>query len=220
MNWKHVVGLSAVLLIQAEKTATAQMRITEWQYNGSEFVEFTNIGGSGIDMNGWSFDDNTRLAGSLSLSAFGIVNAGESVILSEENAAGFRTRWSLSASVDVIGGNSQNLGRADEINLYDNSSIPLLIDRLTYDDQTIAGSIRTDVKSGNPNTLADLGTNNVLNWKFSALGDEFGSYNSTATPTAYTANPGFYPTTSVPEPSSLMLLVIGAAVALLRFHRK
>ncbi len=86
-----------------------------------EFIEFTNTGTTAVDMTGWSFDDDSRLAGSVSLSAFGIVNAGESVISTESTVAAFRANWGLSSEVTIIGGNTVNLGRADEINLFDNT---------------------------------------------------------------------------------------------------
>lgn len=163
------------------------MRITEYQYNGSEFVEFTNIGATNIDMTGWSFSDNHRIAGDISLSSFGVVNAGESVILSEVAATAFRTTWNLCAGIKVIGSNSQNLGRADEINLYDNNSA--LIDRLTFDDQgtTPLGGPRTDTKSAWVPAAA-MGTNTHNQWIASTAADAEGSY--VATSGGYIASPG------------------------------
>lgn len=167
-------GTSAAGTITITVTLRPDMRITEYEYNGSEFVEFTNIGSSSISMAGWSFDDNSRVAGSFSLSAFGVVQAGESVILSEEAEAAFRTRWNLCAGVKVIGGSTQNLGRADEINLYDASSV--LVDRLTFDDQTLGGP-RTDVKSAWVPAAA-LGNNTSSQWIASTVADVDGSYTS------------------------------------------
>ena len=55
---------------------------------------------------------------------------GESVIGTEADAASFRTYWNLPASVKVIGyGSKDNLGRSDEINVYDGANA--LVDRLT-----------------------------------------------------------------------------------------
>lgn len=94
---------SAVLSSAAfAPVASAQIYITEWMYNGNgetgEYIEFTNLGDTAIDMSGWSFDDDSRNAGTVSLSAFGLVNPGESVILTEADAAAFRSVWNLSAS--------------------------------------------------------------------------------------------------------------------------
>ena len=73
----------AALMLCTVGVASAQMRITEWSYQGAngEFVEFTNVGATPIDMTGWSFDDDSRTPGSQSLSTFGTVNPGVSVVL-------------------------------------------------------------------------------------------------------------------------------------------
>lgn len=208
------IALGIITLFAA--TAHAQMRITEWAYNGlnGEFVEFTNIGSSAIDMTGWSFDDASRTAGSFSLSAFSTVAPGESVILTDNASAdGFRTAWTLSALIKVIAGNNQNLGRADEINLYDSSSV--LVDRLTFDDQTISGCPRTQNVSGNPISPSVLGANTAGggNWVLSASGDAFGSHVSAA---GDIGNPGHY---AVPEPTSLVLVLV-AFVGLIAVRRR
>lgn len=194
--------LLAVCIACAGRSALATMMITEWAYQGAggEYAEFTNTGGSPVDMTGWSFDDNSQIPGSVSLSGFGIVAPGESVILTDLTAAAFRTEWGLSAAAKVIGENTQNLGRADEINLYDSANA--LVDRLTYDDQLIGGP-RTNLASGNPKTLSVVGTNNVLQWVLSTVGDTYGSYASVS---GGTGNPGKF--TLVPEPASLLILVI------------
>jgi hypothetical protein len=151
--------------------------ITEYMYQGApgEFVEFTNVCTDPVDMSGWSFDDDSRTPGSFDLSAFGIVEAGESVLLTEAAAETFRTAWELCPQVKIIGGLSggNNLGRADEINLYDQNGN--LVDRLTYGDQNFPGSIRTQNISGWV-TAAGLGANNALEWVLSTVGDQEGSY--------------------------------------------
>jgi predicted extracellular nuclease len=218
---QFIVAVSVMLFIA--NVAEAQMRITEWMYNGKgtssvgEFVEFTNIGSSAIDMSGWSFDDGSRTAGSQSLSAFGTVSPGESVLFTDATDADFRTNWGLSASVKVIGGNTNNLGRADEINLFDASAN--LVDRLTYDDQTILNCPRTSNISGNPTSLADLGTNNAGRWVLSSVApaDRYGSYTAALTEIG---NPGVY-VDVVPEPATIMVLLSGMFMIgiLSRFRR-
>lgn len=201
-------AVAAVLAGTLASVASAQMRITEWMYNGAdgEFIEFTNVGGGAIDTTGWSFDDNSRVPGSVSLSAFGLVQPGESVILCEPDAATFRTNWSLSPAVDVIGLNNNNLGRADEINIYDAANV--LVDRLTYDDQSLGGP-RTLEISGNPTSPAALGANNHALWQLSGDGDAFGSY---VAANFGVGNPGLY----VPEPSALALLALGGPAVVRR----
>jgi predicted extracellular nuclease len=209
-------GAAFVLCVAVFAQARADMRITEWMYQGGvgEFVEFTNVGKAPVDMTGWSFDDDSRLAGSFSLSSFGTVAPGESVILTEATATDFRNSWGLGVSVKVIGGLTQNLSRNDEINLYNSSNA--LVDRLTFGDQNFPGTIRTQNASGNPLSLAVLGTNNVAQWTLSKVGDAYGSY----TAGGAIANPGLFTLYQVPEPSSLALLAIGLVGALAWFRRQ
>jgi predicted extracellular nuclease len=189
--------------------ASAEVYITEWMYNGNgetgEYIEFTNLGSTAIDFTGWSFDDNSRTAGTVSLSAFGLVNPGQSVILTEADAASFRSVWNLSASVGVIGDNTNNLGRADEINLYDAAG--QLVDRLTYGDSAIPGSIRAQNISGNPLNLDVLGTNNALGWIFASVGDTYDSYVDLNN--VDVGNPGSF--SPVPLPAAAWLLLSGVA---------
>ena len=191
--------------------ASAQVYITEWMYNGNgetgEYIEFTNLGNSAVDFSGWSFDDDSRDAGTVSLSAFGLVNPGESVILTEASVSEFRSVWNLSSAVAVVGNNGTNLGRADEINLYDQAGN--LVDRLTYGDNEIDGSIRAQNISGNPLSLDVLGANDALGWIFAAVGDEYGSYVDLNN--VDVGNPGTFALAPVPLPAAAWLLLSGIA---------
>ncbi len=154
------------------------MRITEYMYSGAngEFVEFTNVGSAPVDMTGWSFDDADRTPGAQSLTAFGIVQPGESVILTEAGASAFRSAWNLCNGIKIIGGLTNNLGREDEINLYNNANN--LVDRITFGDQTFSpGSIRTQNRSGWVN-LAGLGNNTITQWTLSSVADVEASFTS------------------------------------------
>ncbi len=190
----------------ATKDASAAIVITEYIYSGvsGEFIEFTNTGSTAIDMTGWSFDDSTRLPGSFSLSAFGTVGAGESVILCEPDEALFRTAWSLAASVKVIGLLDNNLGRVDEINIYD--AADTLVDRLTFGDNTIGGP-RAQNASANPFDFSILGTNSIASWQLATIGDQYGSY---ASADGDIGNPGVNNLTAVPEPGTFAALALGS----------
>ncbi len=192
------------ILVMCGSLAIADMRITEWMYGGEngEFVEFTNTGAAAVDMTGWSYDDDSRLPGGFDLSEFGLVMPGQSVIITESAAEDFRTAWGLSASVKILGEYSNNLGRNDEINLFD--PLENLVDRLTYGDQDIPGSIRTNGASGNI-PAGSLGLNDAMAAALSALGDGYGSWTSAG---GDIANPGAY----IPEPATLALLAAGAGL--------
>jgi predicted extracellular nuclease len=202
---KAIPAAIAMLAMAIGNSSQGAMQITEWAYqgNGGEYIEFTNTGASAIDMTGWSFDDDSQVPGVFPLSAFGVVAPGESVVLTESTEAAFRTAWSLAPTIKVIGGLTANLGRNDQINLFDGST---LVDSLTYGDQNFPGSIRTQNISGNPITLAALGTDNVFQWQLSSVGDAYGSYLSTL---GDIGNPGIG-TYVVPEPSTIALFVLGS----------
>ncbi|EIJ41121.1 putative extracellular nuclease [Beggiatoa alba B18LD] len=156
-----------------DNDSTGIMRITEYMRGGGngEFIEFTNVGTAAIDMTGWSFDDSSQVAGSFSLSAFGTVAAGESVILTESAEATFRSAWNLCAGVKIIGGLTQNLGGSDEINLYDSSNV--LVDRLTYIN-TLFDANTTSAYVTN----AGVGANDQSLWTLSVISDGENSYAS------------------------------------------
>ena len=193
--------------VLAAGSASAQIQITEWAYSaeGGEFVEFTNTGAVAIDMTGWSFDDDSATAGVFDLSGFGVVQPGESVVITEATEAAFRTNWGLAASVQVLGEYTNNLGRGDQINLFDAGAS--LVDVLTYGDQDFAGSIRTQEFSGNPISAAALGADDVFQWQLSFVGDSYGSYTAL---TGEVGNPGSF---TIPAPASAALMGLAGLVA-------
>jgi hypothetical protein len=205
MNRSLCIVSSGVLFV-ATSIAHGQIRITEWMYSGAngEFIEFTNMSGLPVDMSDkWFYTDSDRGVMDVSLSGFGIVQPGESVIITESAEAAFRTAWALDPAVKVIGSNlNSNLGRVDEINVYHSGA---LVDRLTFGDNRVpmdppvgapptAGSIRTQNRSGNPVSLAALGVNDVFQWVLAntaAQGpDGFGTYTSVTG--GDRANPGIF----------------------------
>jgi len=190
--------------------AQAKVQITEWMYTGpgGEFIEFTNLGDTPVDFSGWVYDDDSRLntvaLGGFSLSGLGVLLPGQSAVLTESNAVAFRAEWSLSASIALLGGYTNNLGRADEINLFDAAGN--LVDRFTYGDVPFPGTVRTQNRSGTPGALADLLPQTVsAGWVLATAGDAFGSYASAG---GAIGNPGQF-TLAVPEPASVALMLAG-----------
>ncbi len=201
-------GLACTVVVQT--VLAGPIQITEWMYKGAngEFVEFTNVSGAPVDMTDWSYSDTDRQPGDLSFgSVFGVVQPGESVILTEVTVTAFRTAWGLGAGVKIFGPNTNsNLGRADEIHLYDADGVEQ--DFLIYDDQTGKGP-RTENKSCNIPS-ADYGlTTASSTWTLSAVGDAFQSWKSTG---GDVGSPGFV----VPEPATAGFLLMGAVVTALR----
>lgn len=167
----------SIVLFGCFSSLDAQMRITEYMYSGTggEFIEFTNIGVTAIDMSNWSYDDNSQSPDVFDLSGFGIVAPGESVIITEDDAATFRIVWDLDASVKVLGSYTNDLGRNDEINLYDANDA--LIDQLTFGDEDFPGTIRTDNVSG-WTAAVNLGDNTIETWVLSSANDAQDSFHS------------------------------------------
>jgi len=166
------------LIVTFAQVALGQIVITEWMYSGTdgEFIEFTNVGTDSVDMTGWSFDDDSQVLGTVDLSAFGVVASGESVILTDAVADNFATAWGLT-NVIIIGGCAANLGRNDQINLYDSSGT--LVDQLSYGDESYPGTPRTQYASCSI-PASDYGyTVAQTSWVLATIGDAFGSRTST-----------------------------------------
>jgi predicted extracellular nuclease len=212
-----VLGFATAVLVAAMGSARAAIFISEWMYNplgatNSEYVEITNRGPGTVDLTGWSFDDSSRTPGALSLSSLGTLAVGQSALITETTDAAFRTEWGLSAVTKVLGGSTQNLGRSDEINIYDAANA--LVDRLTYDDQGTGDVMgpRTQGVSGNPSTLAALGANKASQWVLSVVGD---AYESKASVSGDIGSPGTF---AIPEPAAGVMGLV-AALAMVRRRR-
>jgi predicted extracellular nuclease len=210
----HGIRAIAAASLLCAASAHANIEITEWAYSaaGGDFIEFASLGALPVDFSSWVYDDELRFssaaAGGFDLSGFGLVAAGESVVLTESVAATFRAAWDLDASVKVLGGFTNNLGRNDEINLFDASGA--LVDRLRFGDSSYApGTIRTQNVSGNPGTLAALTPTTVTTgWMLSAAGDVMGSVVSAG---GDIGNPGAFALSPVPETGTLALWLAGLA---------
>ncbi len=201
---KHL--LVVALMVLSCQAAFGEMVISEWMYNGAgtdkvgEYVEFTNIGITAIDMTGWSYDDSSSTPGVIDLSAFGTVAPGESVILTDDTAAGFSANWGITG-VSIIGENTANLGRDDAIYLFDDSDT--LIDQLTYDDEAGHGPRTQRVSCNIP--ASDYGYDIAQGtWVLATVGDFAGSWMSSL---EEIGSPGV-----VPEPVSLTVLLLGGMV--------
>ncbi|ATE62073.1 lamin tail domain-containing protein [Thauera sinica] len=203
---KYLIAIAALIAAGSASAAhPSGVVITEWMYQGAndtnrEFIEFTNLGPVAVDFTGWSYDDDSRNAGTFPLSFFGIVESGESIIITEMNPNAFRTAWGLDASVKVWGPYTNNLGNGDEINLYDN--LGTLVDRLKY-----GNNPRTRGISGHATSAEALGANDVSQWIFSSVGDSEGSWQSTLGDIGSPGRTAF--AAAVPEPETYAMLIAG-----------
>jgi len=179
---------AAVLSTLGATFGNSGLRITEYMYKGTdgEFFELTNTTGTAIDLTGWSMDDDSAVPGTFDLSPAGVLGAGASMVVTEADGAVFSTAWGLSG-VTVLGlMSSANLGRNDQINIYDAGG--QLVDVLTFGDESFVGSIRTDSVAGEP-CHDTLGMDDCYAWSLAAAGDAWGSVTSTG---GDLGNPGSY----------------------------
>ena len=155
----------------------AGLRITEYMYSGAdgEIVELTNTSAAPIDVTGWSLDDQTGAAGTFDLSAAGIVQAGESIVVTDVAAGAFAAAWNLSG-VTVLGGNQvAKIGRNDTLHIFDQSGA--VVDRLAYGDEDFPGSPRA--KDSSAWICSDsVGLDDPQLWTLSIAGDPQGSWAS------------------------------------------
>jgi len=175
-------------LIQFGLSGAVTLQITEYAYSAShgEYVELTNRSQQAIDLSGWTLkDDQINLPG-FSLSSAGVLQSGETLVITENVEAAFRAAWNLPSQnkilgqLGAVGVGGQNFGRSDQINVYDSGGG--LIDRLTYGDQTFPGTIRAQNVAGQAACVA-LGRDIIANWTLSFVGDVVGSVQSNLTQT-------------------------------------
>ncbi len=164
------------------------IQLTEFMYSGNhgEFAEFTNRSATPIELSGWVVKDDQLGLPGFALAPLGVLQPGESFVVTDAIAADFRAAWNLPASAKVLGQmgavgvGGSNLGRSDQIHIFDQNGI--LIDRLFFGDQTFTGTIRTQNFSGQAPCSA-LGQNVIASWQLSAVGDSYGSVQSNPTAT-------------------------------------
>jgi hypothetical protein len=216
------VLLSAGAVAGAAASAHADplpdVRITEFMYKNvnspGEFVQFTNLGSTAVNLSGWSEDDATETPGVHPLS--GILQPGQSAILAEATPAAFDAAWGLPSSTDVIEENStDNLGGTDTIYLFDGTSV---VDELTY------GTVgpKASGTAAVPTNAAAIGANNSADWQLVTLGVNGGIR---ATGSGYgtsgdIASPGYSAFAPVPLPAAAWLFVGGLGMFVPALRRR
>ncbi len=210
MGFKIFAVAAALAAAAVPAMTSAAVYITEYQYKGTstgiEFFELTNTGDTAIDITGWVFKDESSSTVAIG-NYFGSLAAHESVIVSEESAAAFRSYWGLAPTVRVYGNNGVNLGKNDQINIYNSSttSTANLMDKISDVGETAGTSCN---RGYNATTGAITSTSCIL----STTGDVYGSHRAGGVSSHDLGNPGSFPvvqTAAVPEPATWALMILG-----------
>ena len=167
-------ALSLVILGGLAAQAAGQVQITEYMYSGldGEFIELTNVSALPVDLEDWSLDDKSAIPGTYDLSLAGIIDPGESVLVTDRIASNFSASWSLGATT-VLGGNAiASLGRNDEIHVFDAAGAT--VDVLAFGDDDFPGSLRARNASAQ-GCDAGLGGDDIYRWTLALEGDAWGS---------------------------------------------
>jgi uncharacterized protein len=206
-------GVAAVAAASVHADTLPDVRITEYMYKNEnspgEFVVFTNLGTTAVNLSGWSEDDSTGDPGVHPLS--GILQPGQYAVLAEATPSAFEQAWGLSSSTDVIEEDStDNLGKTDTINLYDGTT---LVDTLSYGNGT---GPKTDGVAAVPINSSAIGTNDIADWQLVTLangGEQAIGYSN--------GDIAYFPAEPVPLPAATWLFVggLGMFVPALRRRR-
>ncbi|GAA5123363.1 lamin tail domain-containing protein [Luteolibacter yonseiensis] len=124
-----MLSLALAAFAAATVASNAQVRVTEYSHKGlfGEYFEVAYLGATGTtqDLTGWKFNDNSGTASTgIALPAV-ILNPNQTVIVTEISAGLFEQAWygergvSAPASlVDYVENNQRNLGKTDEIRIF------------------------------------------------------------------------------------------------------
>ena len=211
-NWAKGLGQAALavcICMLLLGVTQAQIRITEvapWGSGnsplGSDWFELTNIGGSSVDITGWRMNDDTAdFASGAPLVGVTSLAAGESAIFLEDGDAGFKNLWfgapNVPASLQIGTYSMSGVGlssNGDAVSIFESRGAQQAI--VTFGASPTGPYPTFDNSAGLDNVLLTQLSAVGVNGAFAAANDnqEIGS-------------PG-----SVPEPTALALLTLGAVV--------
>lgn len=137
---KSLVGVVAILFASIAVQAHANVKITEvapWASGNSpisaDWFELTNTGNSTVNISGWKVDDNSNsFSAAVALLGLSSINAGQSVIFVEGNAAkaaSFISNWfganvPANFAIGYYSGSGIGLGTGgDALNIYNASGV-------------------------------------------------------------------------------------------------
>ncbi len=217
---KKVLAAAILFTVALGLQAQADLVITEVMSNSGhtggsgngDWFEIYNTGASAVDLTGYSWDDNTKTAGSHTFGSVSIA-AGGFVIVVDENAAlaplWKANVWGITAPNVVVLDNAamgfSGLGNGDEIHLYNASDVEVA--SVTFGPYTTGSSFEWDA-TGASRGLSIVGENGA--YVAPLDGNDGGADNN---PALYGAGSDIGSPGVVPEPATFAMLGIGGLVA-------
>jgi len=197
-----------IMLLSVSFMSRADLVITEVMASSShtntlvngDWWELYNSGAAALDLTGYSWDDNTRAAGSADFNGL-TIGAGQALIICQETIGAeqsWKDLWGLTGVAVVNLGNTefQNFSSTgDEVHLYSPSSVEIA--SVSFGTATSGYSFEWD-SAGDSLGLSVLGENDALQ----ATPDAGGGPDI--------ASPGLV--VVIPEPSAIALLALGGLV--------
>ncbi|MGP1716164.1 MAG: lamin tail domain-containing protein [Methylophilus sp.] len=223
---KSLAGLVALILATAVSQAQAAIIISEvapWSSGdsvvGADWFELTNTGSSAVNITGWKVDDNTNsFSAALALTGISSINAGQSVVFIEGNAA--------TAATFVSTWFGSNVPAGFAIGYYSGSAIGLSTGGDAVNIFNASGALQAKVTFGASDSTVPFqtfdnaaGLNNATISQLSVVGVN-GAFKAANSPNEI-GSPGSIATAAVPEPESYAMLLAGiAAIGAIRRKRQ
>lgn len=145
-----------------------------------DWFEITNYGTSVVDLDGFSWDDDSEVPGTVVLPSV-TINPGQTIVVwmgSSANATAFAANWGINGSstvtiisADDMTGTTPSLGQGgDAVVLYDTSATPIEICKATYQSAAAGISIEFDT------TCTFLGNSTIgVRGAYASVGNDIGS---------------------------------------------
>lgn len=184
LNWKQnfvFLVFAGLLLICPQARAKPQVQITEIMYKGffCEFIEVSNVGSTPIDLKNWSYDNSDRTPGTVDLSEVGLLEPGESFILTDVSKKLFELYWfdlpkrQRPEKLYILAEIPKKIETRGEANIYNQNGD--LVERVSYDEE-----FERDKEEGEPRYVSvfppaakDLCSCDSSSWLRSTADDGF-----------------------------------------------
>lgn len=226
LNSMNLITKTITLVTIFASISFAQIAITEINSSSDatdDWFELTNTGSSAVDITGWGFDDFPENLDNIALlEDITSIAAGESVVFFEfddesgvalaDQATDFRTAWGGLAGVQLGFHRGSGLGRDDGVSIFD-ASQALVAQEIYFDP---AAAPEADLHAGESVGATDIDSAIFDLSSGTFIAPTLGSLGVFAASDGGLGSPGV----SVPEPSSISMILFGCFAFALRRRRR